>query len=47
MLQPQLKMNLFNIQLLDLPNEILFLILKKLESVNVLYSISTINDLVL
>src|SRR5271163_4745233 len=44
MLQPHLKMNQFNIQLLDLPNEILFFILKKLENVDVLYSLLGINN---
>jgi hypothetical protein len=37
-------MNQHNAHLLDLPNEILFLILKKLENVNVLYSLLGINN---
>lgn len=37
-------MNQHNVQLLDLPNEILFLILKKLDNIDVLYSLLGIND---
>jgi hypothetical protein len=44
MLQPHLKMTQHRIHLLDLPNEILFLILKKLENVDVLYSLLGINN---
>ena len=43
-LQPHLKMNQHNVHLLDLPNEILFLILKKLDNVDVLYSLLGINN---
>jgi hypothetical protein len=44
MLQPHLKMSQHRIHLLDLPNEILFFILKKLENVDVLYSLLGINN---
>jgi hypothetical protein len=37
-------MNQHNIHLLDLPNEILFLILKKLDNIDVLYSLFDINN---
>jgi hypothetical protein len=37
-------MNHHNVHLLDLPNEILFLILKKLDNVDVLYSLLGINN---
>jgi hypothetical protein len=37
-------MNQHNVHLFDLPNEILFLILKKLENVDVLYSLLGINN---
>jgi hypothetical protein len=37
-------MNQHNVQLLDLPNEILFLILKKLDNMDVLYSLLGVND---
>jgi hypothetical protein len=37
-------MNQHNVHLLDLPNEILFLILKKLDNINVLYSLLGINN---
>ncbi|CAF4518463.1 unnamed protein product, partial [Rotaria sp. Silwood2] len=43
-LQPHLNMNQNNIHLLDLPNEILFLILKKLDNIDVLYSLHGINN---
>ena len=38
-------MTLDNVQLFDLPNEILFLILKKLDNTDVLYSLLGINNL--
>jgi hypothetical protein len=37
--QPHLKMNQANVHFLDLPNEILFLILKNLDNIDVLYSL--------
>ncbi|CAF4683102.1 unnamed protein product, partial [Rotaria sp. Silwood2] len=37
-------MNQHNVHLLDLPNEILFLILKKLDNIDVLYSLWDINN---
>jgi hypothetical protein len=37
-------MNQHNVHLLDLPNEILFLILRKLDNVDVLYSFWNINN---
>ncbi|CAF2807804.1 unnamed protein product [Rotaria sp. Silwood2] len=37
-------MNQHNVHLLDLSNEILFLILRKLENVDVLYSLTDINN---
>ncbi len=37
-------MNQHNVHLLDLPNEILFLILKKLDNVDVLHSLLGINN---
>jgi hypothetical protein len=37
-------MNQHNVHLLDLPNEILFLILRKLENVDVFYSLMDINN---
>jgi len=37
-------MNQRNVHLLDLPNEILFLILKKLDNIDVLYSLLGINN---
>ena len=37
-------MNQSNINLLDLPNEILFIILKKLDNIDVLYSLYGINN---
>jgi hypothetical protein len=37
-------MNQHNVHLLDLPNEILFLILKKLDNIDVLYSLLDINN---
>ncbi|CAF3672351.1 unnamed protein product [Rotaria sp. Silwood1] len=43
-LQLDFKMNQHNIRLLDLPNEILFLILKKLDNIDVLYSLLGINN---
>jgi len=43
-LQTHLKMNQHNVHLLDLPNEMLFLILKKLDNVHVLYSLLGVNN---
>ncbi len=43
-LQPHLKMNQHNVHFLDLPNEILFFILKKLENIDVLHSLLGINN---
>ncbi|CAF4308093.1 unnamed protein product, partial [Rotaria sordida] len=43
-LQLHFKMNQHNVRLLDLPNEILFLILKKLDNIDVLYSLLDINN---
>ncbi|CAF3701396.1 unnamed protein product [Rotaria sp. Silwood1] len=43
-LQLEFKMNQHNVCLLDLPNEILFLILKKLDNIDVLYSLLGINN---
>ncbi len=43
-LQTHLKMNQHNVHLLDLPNEMLFLILKKLDNVDVLYSLLGVNN---
>ncbi|CAF3035191.1 unnamed protein product [Rotaria sp. Silwood2] len=43
-LQPHLNMNQNNIHLRDLPNEIVFLILKKLDNIDVLYSLLGINN---
>jgi hypothetical protein len=37
-------MNQHNVELLDLPNEILFLILKKLDNIDVLHSLMGINN---
>jgi hypothetical protein len=37
-------MNQYSVYLLDLPNEILFLILKKLDNIDVLYSLLGINN---
>ena len=37
-------MNQHNVHLLDLPNEILFIILKKLDNIDVLYSLLGINN---
>ncbi len=44
MLQSYSKMSGHKAHLLDLPNEILFFILKKLENVDVLYSLLGINN---
>ncbi len=44
MLQPYFNMHQHNVHLLDLPNEILFLILRKLGNVDVLYSLLGINN---
>ncbi len=44
-LQLQSNMTLNNVHLFDLPNEILFLILKKLDNTDVLYSLLGINNL--
>ena len=43
-IKPHLKMNKHNVHLLDLPNEIEFLILFKLDNINVLYSSMGINN---
>jgi hypothetical protein len=43
MLTKRLNMNRSNVHFLDLPNEMLFYILKKLENVDVLYSLFGIN----
>ena len=40
----QQKMNRSNVHLLDLPTEILFIILKKLNNIDVLYSLLDINN---
>ena len=44
-LELQSKMSLDNVHLFDLPDEILFLIVKKLENMDVLYSLLGINNL--
>lgn len=43
-IQTHLKMSQRIVHLLDLPNEILFLILKKLDNIDVLYSLFGINN---
>jgi hypothetical protein len=43
-LQLQSNMTLLNVHLLDLPDEILFLILKKLDNIDVLYSLLNVNN---
>ena len=43
-IKPHFNMNKHNAHLLDLPNEILFVILKKLDNNNVLYSFLGINN---
>ncbi len=44
MSQSHLNMNRSNVQFLDIPNEILLIILKKLDNIDVLYSFVGINN---
>ena len=44
MLQPYFNMSQHNVHLVDLPNEILLIILKKLDNIDVLYSLLGINN---